>query len=1191
MYLKSIEIQGFKSFANKMVFEFHDGITAIVGPNGSGKSNVADAVRWVLGEQSAKQLRGTKMEDVIFSGTELRKPQGFAYVAITLNNADHKLPTSYEEVKVARRVYRSGESEYLLNGSVCRLKDVQELFLDTGIGKEGYSIIGQGQIDKILSGKPEERRELFDEAAGIAKFKKRKSVTEKNLEIERQNLCRIKDILSELEKQVGPLEQQSAVAKEYLRLREELKNIEVNMFLLEYDEMHQNQKEIIEKTNIANDDLNLTKEKYEKTKKEYEILENQIEIANQSLEDDRNQLSEAKIRKEQLEGSIKVCNEQIIAAIQNDAHYKQRVETIQAELIKKEIESKQYSKDKEALKESIVLLNQKKEQAEIELKKITNEIAQFGKNIDSCNSEIFEALSAIANIKSKIQRFETMLEQNNVKKAEITQRILKNKSDEARFNETLEQEKIQYEQVSNKIFEMDKKVKALENSIKELNKESFELKNQQEKNQQEYHKTKSRQDSLKNITERYEGYGQSIRKVMEQKERKEGIVGVVADIIKVKKEYETAIEIALGGTIQNIVTDSEQTAKDLIEYLKKNKYGRATFLPLTAIRNKNNFYQEKVLQEDGVIGLASTLIEAEKRFDGLVEYLLGKIVVVDHINNAISLTKKYNNSLRIVTLEGELINPGGSMSGGAYKNSSNLLSRRREIEELEKQIKKLSNELKNISLKLENGKEQKGQKYQEIKQYQNQLQELFLEQNTAKLNYDRARLDKETVQIDMQQITIESTEIEKTAVELKEHISMLHKKLAQSEAANGDSESQIEAFNKELDVKKTQEANYREHLSNIILEFSTIEQKNEFILQNIKRVQTEIESSTLEYEKMQTGMIDSATQVNQKEKEIEEFKNSLLIFDGKIKEIEEKIQKEATKKNEISQKHKSIFIKRDELQNRMNELDKEVFRLSNQHEKIEEQLEQKMNYMWEEYELSYNGAYSIKIKTALELPQMKKEVQNLKGKIKALGDINVNAIEDYKIISQRYELFRTQHDDLIEAEEILKDIIEELDNEMRKQFKEKFSEIRVQFDLVFKELFGGGKGNIELVEGEDILDAGIKIIAQPPGKKLQNMMQLSGGEKALTAISLMFAIQNLKPSPFCLLDEIEAALDDSNVTRYARYLHKLTKHTQFIVITHRKGTMASADILYGITMQEKGVSTLVSVNLIEDQLEDQSQGA
>lgn len=1191
MYLKSIEIHGFKSFANKMVFEFHDGITAIVGPNGSGKSNVGDAVRWVLGEQSAKQLRGSKMEDVIFSGTELRKPQGFAYVAITLDNTDHKLPTSYEEVTVARRVYRSGESEYLINGSTCRLKDVQELFLDTGIGKEGYSIIGQGQIDKILSGKPEERRELFDEAAGIVKYKKRKVTAEKNLDIERQNLCRIKDILSELEKQVGPLEQQSAKAREYLQLREKLKAMEINLFLIEYDNIHTNQKEIDHKIKIVSEDFEETTQQYQNAKVEYEALAQKIEAFNSQIEEEKNHLNEARLQKENLEGSIKVCNEQIIAAKQNDNHLKQRILSIQKDMKQKKAELEQYYTDEKDLKDRTASLAQAKYNAEEELEKASDEIERFGKKIDACNNEIFESLNTIANLKSKMQKFDTLLEQNNVKRAELTQRILRSKSDEAHYNEILEKEKEQLSFITSTIITYDEKIKSLEKTVDNLNQEMLQYKTQQEKKQQEFHQVKSKLDSLKNITERYDGYGQSIRRVMEQKEKHTGIIGVVADVIKVKKEYETAIEIALGGSIQNIITDTENTAKELITFLKKNKYGRATFLPLTAISNKNGIHNEKILTEKGVRGLASSLVETEEKFSALIDYLLGRIVVVEHIDDAIILAKKYNNSLRIVTLEGELINPGGSMSGGAYKNTSNLLGRRREIEDFEKQLKVTTSALETSVQKIETIKSKKNTIYDKIKQLQAKVQELYLEKNTAKLKYDRAKTDKETIQFEIQQINIENIEIEKNVANLKENILLLNEKLMQSESSNQDSEEQIALFNKELESKKALEQSCRDKVSQLVLEFSTFEQKKEFIFENIKRVQIEIENYSKEHQSLQDGRGNSIKQVVEKEEEILEIKNKLLHFEQKISEKEIKIQERIAKREEISKRHKNIFSKHEELQNRINELDKEKIRLSNQQEKLAEQLEQQMNYMWEEYELSYSSAFALKLETVLELSQMKKEIQHLKGTIKGLGDINVNAIEDYKMVSERYELFHTQHDDLIEAENVLIGIIEELDNEMRKQFDEKFAQIKTQFDIVFKELFGGGKGSIELIEGEDILEAGIRIIAQPPGKKLQNMMQLSGGEKALAAISLMFAIQNLKPSPFCLLDEIEAALDDSNVTRFAQYLHKLTKHTQFIVITHRRGTMNAADILYGITMQEKGVSTLVSVNLIEDQLEDQPKGA
>ena len=1185
MYLKSIEVHGFKSFANKMVFEFHDGITAIVGPNGSGKSNVGDAVRWVLGEQSAKQLRGSKMEDVIFSGTEMRKPLGFAYVAITLDNSDHKLPTSYEEVTVARRVYRSGESEYLINGSNCRLRDVQELFLDTGIGKEGYSIIGQGQIDKILSGKPEERRELFDEAAGIVKFKKRKAAAEKNLEAEQQNLCRIKDILSELEKQVGPLEKQSQAAREYLKLRDELKSFEVNMFLLEYDKLHGDISELEKKEQIITGDLEETKTGYDKAKEEYERLEEKLEKENEKIEELRNSENEEKLAKQRLEGDIKVCKEQITAAKQNDAHYKERAAAVEKNIAEKKQELEQYEKEIAEFAQKFQALEERKKKSEANLQKIQEEIGSFGKNIDSYNKEIFGYFNVSSNLKSKLQKFETMLEQTNLKKAELTQKVLKQKTSEMECRQNLEEENAQLSKISQKIKTLETEKNENEAQLTTLQKQGETLQNQGNEKQQTYHKEHSRLETLRNLTERYEGYGQSIRRVMEQKEKQPGIIGVVADIIKVKKEYETAVETALGGSIQNIVTDNETTAKNLIAFLKKNKYGRATFLPLTNMRNYRAFQQEAVLAETGVIGLASSLIEAEDRFHDLIANLLGRIVVVDHIDHAIAVAKKYKNTLRIVTLEGELLSPGGSMSGGAFKNSGNLLSRRREIEELEKTLTDLKSQLAEWKENYETVKKQIGEYGQKLQKEQEELQGLYLEQNTAKLRCNQLNREINEIAENYNEITVENMAIEKEAAELKRNIDDLNRQIAENENKSKTNENKIAEVNRQLEAKKREEDSYREDASKVSLDFSMLEQRKEFLKENTNRSTQELERLLQEQKTLKISVADAAKQVEAKEHEIIELKQKIVQKEETLVFMEENMQEMLEKKQEISTEHKSFFEKREELSNRINQLDKEAFRLGSQKEKLSEQVSNKVNYMWEEYELTYNSAYQMKTDHAYELPEMKRLVGDLKGKIKSLGDVNVNAIEDYKMVSERYELLSTQHDDLIESEEVLRGIIEELDQEMRKQFEEKFGEIQREFDVVFKELFGGGKGELELVDGEDILEAGIRIIAQPPGKKLQNMMQLSGGEKALAAIALMFAIQNLKPSPFCLLDEIEAALDDSNVKRYAEYLHKLTEHTQFIVITHRRGTMAAADILYGITMQEKGVSTMVSVNLIEDQLE------
>lgn len=1185
MYLKSIEIHGFKSFANKLVFEFEKGITAVVGPNGSGKSNVADAVRWVLGEQSAKQLRSSKMEDVIFAGTELRKPQGFAYVAITFDNSDHKLATSYDEVTVARRVYRSGESEYLMNGTNCRLRDVQELFLDTGIGKEGYSIIGQGQIDKILSGKPEERRELFDEAAGIVKYKKRKATAEKNLEVERQNLERINDILSELEKQVGPLKKQSETAKEFLKYREQLKRLEVNLFLDEFEDLQASQEKIEENIQIATKEYREQEEKFEHIKEEYEQIGRALEQKDYVLEQNRNTINEKRIHKEQLEGNIKVCKEQIIAAQQNDAHFKERVKEIADEILKKEKEQQRSVDDEANLSKNADDILSKKKEIEEQLSECKRQMEALEEEIDGCNTSVMQHLNDNASMKAKLEKYNTMLSQSNVKKSELTQQILKRKTEEAICVENLQKEEIHLKTIQEKIAEKKVEIQTVisEQTVEKQNLDR--LRKSYSEKQQDYHREKSRIEALRNLTERYDGYGQSIRRVMEQKEKNPGIVGVVADIIKVDKKYETAMEIALGGSIQNIVTDNENTAKALIQFLKQNKFGRATFLPLTNVGRKGKMQNDAALKEKGVLGLASSLVSAEDRFSSLVEYLLGRIVVVDHIDNAIAVSKKYNNTLRIVTLEGELLNPGGSMSGGAYKNSSNLLSRRREIEDGEEKLQGLYEEWNNIQHEISSLQQEMEVKAKEQRDIEDELQKLYLLENTAKIKCEQTKEENEQLNQGYELIRQQNQEIEKEVAELKRLVDETKNHMQRLEEDNKSAEEKVSDCNKTLDIKKKEAEALREELSQISIEVSAIEQKKEFSELNKKRIEGDLLSLKEESERILERAKESTGQVEEKEKEISELKDELVKENRLIGEITVYVQQLTRDREETAKKHSEMLTEREELSKNISNMDKEIFRLTNQKEKMTEQMESQINYMWEEYELTYNTALELKSDLELEVPAMKKQIGVVKNNIKSLGDVNVNAIEDYRNVSERYELLHTQHEDLIHSEEVLMGIVEELDTEMRKQFQEKFAEIKEQFDIVFKELFGGGKGNIELAKDEDILEAGISIIAQPPGKKLQNMMQMSGGEKALTAISLLFAIQNLKPSPFCLLDEIEAALDDSNVKRYAQYLHKLTKDTQFIVITHRRGTMAAADVMYGITMQEKGVSTMVSVNLIEEQLD------
>ena len=1184
MYLKNIEVYGFKSFAQKINFEFHNGITGIVGPNGSGKSNVGDAVRWVLGEQSAKQLRGGNMQDVIFSGTENRKPLSFASVSITLDNSDHKLPVDYNEVTVARRLYRSGESEYLINGSGCRLKDIQEMFYDTGIGKEGYSIIGQGQIDKILSGKPEERRELFDEAAGIVKFKRRKITTLKKLDEERQNLVRVTDILSELTKQLGPLERQSETARIYLAKRDELKELDINLFLLDHQRTGELLNELETKLSQAQQELDEAQSAYKQTKAEYERLEQELEGLNTKLDALKEEQQENALLKQQYEGQVKVLEEQISSGRQNSEHFRSRLTVLKDDLQKR-------SEEKEKLTEERAALYNRLKETRDNLKKETESLENIVSNVDECTqavedgkNEIIEILNSRATTKGKAQRFDAMMEQLDIRKAEVSQRILRLKSEEAILESDREKAQKQYDTVTNVIQSTNAECVRLDEEIHQIQEKLKKQNSQMEIGQTAYHREASRLESLRNITERYDGYGNSIRRVMEQKSSEPGIRGVVADIIHVQKDYEVAIETALGGSIQNIVTDNEQTAKRMISFLKKNRYGRATFLPLSNISGRGGLAQKDVLREPGVVGTANTLVEADAEYSELVMYLLGRVLVVDNIDHAIAIGKKYRHSLRMVTIEGESLSPGGSMTGGAFKNNSNLLGRRREIEELERSVGILKKELEETQRAIGENRSRRNVLRDTIADFQQQLQQQYVEQNTAKMNLAQIQEKEDEIQSSYRRIEREQEELRQQAGEIRQDHSSIARELEDSQKDEKELEVFIETKQKELEEWKAEETEKNHVLEKIRLEESSLEQQNHFLQENISRLENEIEAYHRESEEITENLSRSAEEIHKKEDGIEELKKAVTECTGKEEVLDARRIEWQEEKEKRSTSHKSFFEKRDHLSEKTSLLDKECFRLRSQAEKIEEQRESQISYMWEEYEITPNNALQYRKEELTDRQTIKKDVLRIKDEIRKLGSVNVNAIEDYKNLLERHTFLSAQYEDIVKAEETLEGIIQELDEGMRKQFTEKFRDIQREFDKAFKELFGGGKGTLELAEDEDILEAGIRIISQPPGKKLQNMMQLSGGEKALTAIALLFAIQNLKPSPFCLLDEIEAALDDSNVGRFASYLQKLTKNTQFIIITHRRGTMNAADRLYGITMQEKGVSTLVSVDLVENQL-------
>ena len=1189
MYLKSIEIQGFKSFANKILFEFHNGITGIVGPNGSGKSNVADAVRWVLGEQRVRQLRGGTMQDVIFSGTEIRKPQGFAYVAITLDNSDHKLPIAYDQVTVSRRLYRSGESEYKINGSACRLKDINELFYDTGIGKEGYSIIGQGQIDKILSGRPEERRELFDEAAGIVKFKKRKLIAQRKLDDEEQNLVRVKDILSELEKQVGPLKLQSEAAKEYLKLKEELKGRDANLFLLEHKALQLQLSELDQKTSIVKGDWENASSQSEQLKKDFDRLEEENSASEEKIASTREEHSKSILLKESIEGQIAVLREQIRSEQLNEENRKERISSIDQELLGKEEQKQEYEKQREETKKQVAQAEQALTQAGQTLSETEQEMARLSKESEAAKAAIISALNEKAGLAAKSQRYETMLEQVDVRRSEVTQKLLRFKSDESVQEEELKKEEKRLEQIQEELDRLTELEEETAFRLTAAEEDGAALAARLSRSQQDYHISHSKLESLKNLAEQYEGYGNSIRRVMEQKSRIPGIHGVVADLISTSKKYETAIETALGGSIQNIVTDREETAKELIEYLKKNRYGRATFLPLTGISARGGFTQESALREPGILGLASDLVEVKDEYRTLIQYLLGRVVVADTIDHAIALARKFRHTLRIVTLEGELLSAGGSMTGGSFKNSSNLLGRQRELSELQASCRKALQDVEETQKAIADNGRLKAQCAGEAARLRETKQEIVLRKNTAQMNMERLLGKKQEIAESSADLVMENRELEFQLKEIRENRARLSREEEHLEQLQKEQEARSEQLSRKLSDAQQQKEETAKLLSGAQLTAAGIRQQDRFIAENVSRILKEESSLKEERQRILDGSSESEAVISEKLAKIEQLGRQILEETSKAQRLEEALAQNSEEKERLAEKQKSFFRKREELSEEIGRLDKELYRLESQKERLTERMSDQISYMWEEYELTYSGAQALKDEAPGTIPEIRRAIEELKGNIKGLGNVNVNAIEDYREISERYEFLKSQNDDLAAAREALLKIIEELDTGMRLQFEEKFAQIRQEFDKVFKELFGGGHGALILQEDEDILEAGIQIISQPPGKKLQNMMQLSGGEKALTAIALLFAIQNLKPSPFCLLDEIEAALDDSNVDRFAKYLHKLTKNTQFIVITHRRGTMVSSDRLYGITMQEKGVSTLVSVNLVESELEAQAK--
>ncbi len=1181
MYLKRLELQGFKSFADKTILEFKPGITSVIGPNGSGKSNISDSIRWVLGEQSMKSLRGSNSSDIIFAGTQNRKSLGFAEVSIVIDNTDGKLPIEYNEVTVTRKLYRSGETGYFINKTPCRLKDILELFMDTGIGKDGYSIIGQGKIDEILSNKSEDRRRIFEEAAGIVKYRTRKQESEKKLEQTKLNLLRINDILNEIEANIEPLKLQSEKAKKFLDLREELKGIEVGLFLHHIETYKAKLEDMIKDEEIMQNQYNEEDSKLTKVKQLKEELKAQVEHMTEEIEKMQNIGFESTNQIEKINSDINVMLQKKQNNEENKERFLQEIEEIKVKITQLEDEEKQ-KQDKK------VNLNANRE--------------KFQKELEEKEAELAEITKKLSNKELEIEEKKQKVEQNTDKKYEIASEI---NAQDVNLENLEKREKTLKQEIQVAISELDEtRMQKQELSKGFYNietKRNEALKSMQEiegKKEESTKKIKDYEDQINHIlydirmkdarykflieTEKEkEGYTKSVKSLLLECEKdhllKKGVHGVLANLISVEKNYETAIEMCLGAALQNIITDTEEDAKKLIEFLRKGNLGRASFLPITSVKGKK---LEGIKQKgiDGIVGIASDLVKYQKKYEQIVLNLLGRTVVVEDMNSAISLAKQNNYSFRIVTLKGDLINPSGAITGGSVASKTvNILGRGREIESLEKEIKKL--EKKKEELEQEKQEYEKSvqvilQKAEELEKSKQEIEIVYATENqkivTVQENITKIETRKEKLQQELSQIAQEKITNREIRKQKEEEIANLTQEIEQLNAV-------IEEFAKTNQENQTYIDNLNFDITNLKISVSSFDESNLSIEEMIERIQQDIQNQ-------HTSIENRKIQIKTMEDENVALEDAVEMSKQNIEKIKQEVENSSTAIEELKktrmQNNEKLTSLEEEIASQfkiLEDLKEQIVKLDVKKVKLEQDIEQIVNELWEEYELTPNKAEGFEKPTNIQVAQ--KEVHKLRNQMKELGSINMDAIEEYKKTKERYDFMSEQRLDLENTISKLRKIISEMTETMKTQFAEKFAIINKNFNEVFVELFGGGKAELILEDEENILECGIDIKAQPTGKKLQNMMLLSGGEKAFTAIALLFAILKINPAPFCILDEIEAALDDVNVYRFADYLKKFSKETQFLVITHRKGTMEAADTVYGVTMEENGISKLLSMKL------------
>ena len=1174
MYLKRLELKGFKSFPNKTDIIFKEGVTAIVGPNGSGKSNVSDAVRWVLGEQSIKSLRGDKLEDVIFAGSDNQKPMNFCEVALTIDNSDEKLNIDYSEVTIKRRAYRNGESQFYLNNKNCRLKDIKEILLDTGIGKDGYSIVEQGKVDEILSNNPVNRRKVFDEACGISKYRYKKTESERNLRNTKENLERINDIYVEIENQIKPLYNQQVKARKYLDLSETLKKLEVNNYIREIQRIEQQLKEINSQYEVLGKELeHIDKEKilFEENSKEVSI---QIEEIDKSIEKATEYINSIKSVIDKKDYEINLLNQR-----KDNSSTKIKRNTEELENINKSLEDN---------KENLEKINNEKEEKEKSINEFKNQLNIFMEKNETNKNKIEELNDRIENLKDEIikllnekQDVSNKLSTLNANKDNINQRNENIDVEIREINEKLKSKEELLKEIQDEINNKKEKIEDLKNKVnnyyenlRKLKEDNQNLNTKMQNNNYALKEYSSKLNVYIDMENHYEGFNRGVKEVLKNKNLK-GIYGALGQVVTVPQKYEKAIEAALGAYMQNIITADENSAKAAINYLKHNKIGRVTFLPMNIIKSKkiNN-----IQTRTNIIGIASDLISYDDKYRDILENILGRTIVIDNIDEGIKFARETGHKYKVVTLEGEILNPGGSLTGGSLKTSGNILSRKRLINEFNEKIKTTKEENASIQEKLVFIEKDIISCKENIQSYEEEMKNLDKELIFSNSSYSRYEEEINNFLSSMKKLENEKQNLGSNLSYTLQKKEVLESQIKDIDDKHKNNKENIETLNEELNKEGEIYEAEKSKFDNINLQLT----KDKEILKSfnadmerIKEYLNQLHSKKLLIEK----------ENNEEENEIKDIDKKIILenrekenLKNQLNENNKGLENKKIARENLKQNLDDNNIKLKNIDKQFMELKEAIFKVESKIEKLESNKESNNFKLFEDYNLTYLQAIELRDD---EIEINKKILDSIKKDIRSLGNVNVDSIEEYKETKERYDFYSEQKEDLQKSIEAIEEIIAELEEHMKVQFKEEFDKINENFKYVYNRLFGGGEGNLTILDEENILESDIEITAKPPGKKMKNLSLLSGGEKALTAISILFSILLAKPTPFCILDEIEAPLDDSNIARFGKFLKELTSTTQFIAVTHRRGTMEAADYIYGVTMEQRAISKVIALSLNE----------